>query len=79
METVKICAQRAVHMCWHFETPPQEFLAVCYKNWSLCAETKGCEGLRCFKEEWKSCTHRQSFGSDHSTPSDGGVLMSTPF
>lgn len=38
METVKICAQRAVHMCWHFETSPQEFLAVCYKNWSLCAE-----------------------------------------
>lgn len=24
-------------MCWHFETPPQEFLAVYYKNRPLCA------------------------------------------
>lgn len=38
METVKLCAQRAVHMCWLLETSPQEFLAVCYKNWLLCAE-----------------------------------------
>lgn len=41
METVKICTKREVHMCWHFETPPQEFLAVYYKNWPLCAENQG--------------------------------------
>lgn len=66
METVKICTQRAVHMCWHFETPPQEFLAVYYKNRPLSAENEGCEGLWHFKELWKSYTHGETFGNSQS-------------
>jgi len=56
IETVKICTQGAVHMCWHFETPPQEFFAVHYKNRSLCAETRDRGGLKYCEQRWKSCS-----------------------
>lgn len=41
----QICSQGAAHMCWHLETPPQEFRAVCYKNRTIRAEIRNVEGL----------------------------------
>lgn len=52
----QICTQGAAHMCWHLETPPQEFRAVCYKNRTSCAEIRNVGGLGDWGQPWKSCS-----------------------